>query len=48
MTPAPNRGTTSTEALVPQAAHGAARQARRGAKGSPLGLDGGLGRSPKW
>ena len=29
-----------------QAAHSAARQARRGAKGSPLGLAGGLGRSP--
>ena len=27
----------------PQAAHSAARQARRGAKGSPLGLAGGLG-----
>ena len=30
----------------PQAAHGAARPARRGAKGSPLALAGGLGRSP--
>ena len=32
----------------PQAAHGAARQARRGAKGSPLAPAGGLGRSPIW
>ena len=34
------------EGSRPQAVHSAARQARRGAKGSPLGLAGGLGRSP--
>ena len=42
------RGTTSTRAVVPQAAHGAARPARRGAKGSPLVLAAGSGRSPEW
>ena len=40
-------GTTSTDAVAPPpAAHGAARQARRGAKGPPLAPAGGLGRSP--
>ena len=41
-------GTTSTQTVVPQGAHSAARQTRRGAKGSPLAAAGGLGRSPRW
>ena len=42
----PGRGTTGTEAVVPQGAHGAPRRTRRGAEGAPLATAGGLGRSP--